>query len=370
MTHLLGKKALIAATVPLGLLMSQGVMAQQVETVTFTSRTTDSTETKTLPGNPCDIDQELIRVDIQATAAGRSSYSVTNLSDTSPSSVTVSQELVELSVTVPILPGTSDALIDASNPAVVTAVTLDPNEIETVDPVYTISRPPPSNTRTYTSAADLAVFDVATFDVNFVGDAEDSCSFSTGNSNCLITTTVEGSATVTYYCEDLEPELVCRSKTMSPTQLSSPSGQIAASFVIENTGPVDINGNLSITDTMNPKMTYNFPLSPTSDPAGIGDPTDTPPAYQWTGLSLAQGQQIQFSYVADVAGLLEGESICNTVVASANGTTSNACRVCLNRPPEERDVPAIGPLGLMFLTMSLGGLGALVMRFRRRRSAR
>jgi hypothetical protein len=328
-------------------------------TITFSARTTDSEETKTLPGNPCDITQELTKVVITSSARGFGDYDVTNISNTSPSLTTVNQNLVELSLKVPGLPG-GEVLIDESVGPLQTVVNLNPGQSAVVNPSFdeTFSQPPP--VKEFTTPVDLAWFDVATFDVNFKGDAEDSCVFSTGNSKCDVHTEVEGSVTVTYECTNLEPALQCDSKTLNPAVLNSGNGVVSAAFTIRNTGQVDFIGDVEITDTMDAKMALNL-----GTVAPIGNPVGGPPVYTWSGLSLAQAATLDVTYQATITGLAVGETVCNTVVASATGATSNQCAACVTRPGEPPPVPAIGPMGIVLLGGALSGLG-LLFGFRRR----
>jgi hypothetical protein len=176
------------------------------------------------------------------------------------------------------------------------------------------------------------------------------------------TTPATGNIKITYTCEVLpEPSLVCDSKTLNPTVLNGPDGVVSAAFSITNNGNVNFNGNVGITDTMGAKMALNLG---TVNP--LGNPVGGPPVYTWSGLSLASGNSLNVTYQATITGLSEGETVCNTVVASANGTTSNQCQACVTRPGETPPVPAIGPAGIVLLGAGLSGLG-LLFGFRRRR---
>ena len=359
MKHSFKRQSVALTLLPLAMVCADAA----AETITFTARTTDSSETKSLPGNPCSINQELTQVVITSSARGFGDYRVENTSSTSFSETVVTQNLVELSIKVPGLPG-GDTLINQSVGPLVSNVVLQVGEFLEVDPSFdsTFSQPPPA--REFTDPTELAFFDVAAFDVDFKGDASDNCSFTTGNSVCTINTFVEGSATVTYSCTDLEPALRCDGKTLSPAVLAGPDGNVEAAFTIRNTGDVDFVNILQITDTMDAKMTLTpGTVVPIGNPAG----GPSPAPYTWSGLSLNKGESLNVTYSADITGLSEGETVCNTVVASANGTTSNACRACVSRRGEPPPVPAIGPMGVAVLGGALAWFG-LLFGFRRRNS--
>ncbi len=353
MTQIIKHAALALSVVPVALVWGQA--AATTETVVFSVRTTNTEETKELPGNPCTINQELTKVAISSQARGFGDYNVTNTSNTSPSETVVRQGLTELSIKVPGLPG-GDALIDATAGPFQTNVTLSSGESEVVDPSFddTFNQPPP--VREFTDDTELAFFD-SDFDVVFKATANDGCDFTTGNSICTINTFVEGQATVEYTCTDLEPALQCDTKTLSPAVLSDADGVVSAAFTIRNTGDVDFLDSLEITDTMNPKMLLN---AGTVTP--LGDPAGGPPVYTWSNLSLAEGEVLDVTYQATITGLDVGETVCNDVVATADSTSSNVCSACVTRA---QTVPAIGPFGIVVLGGALAGLGML-FGFRRR----
>jgi hypothetical protein len=187
------------------LLVSLGVQALIVlplnvgaNPITFGPYTTDVTDTGTLPGEPCTaLGQQLIGATITASAAAQGQYGLENISTTSGSIVTVTQLLKEISVSVPGLPGGATVLSSSNGPLVFGPIalaqfdgTIDFGGTSgvTVDPTFNQAFGPVN--RVFNLPADLAFFSVPTFNVDFLGDADDNCAFSSGNSVCNITTDV------------------------------------------------------------------------------------------------------------------------------------------------------------------------------------
>jgi hypothetical protein len=360
------------------LLISLGVQALIVlpvnvgaNPITFGPFTTDVTDTGTLPGEPCTaLGQQLLSATITASAAAQGQYGLENISLTSTSTVTVTQELKQISVSVPGLPGGAAVLSSSNGPLVFGPVVLTvfDGTIDfggtsgvTVDPTFNQAFGPVN--RVFNAPADLAFFSVPTFNVNFLGDADDRCDFSSGNSVCNITTIVSGQASVAYTCQTV-PSLVCDDKSLSPdaSVLNTGTGTATASFRIRNDGSQAFVNNVNYIDQMNAKMVYQAGSGTIGDPIG---PVGAPPTYTWPNQSLAVGAFVDVGYAVNVNGLAVGETICNTVVAEAPGiTTSNTCQACITRR-ETPTVPAISPLGLAFLTFSVAGIAGWWLRQRR-----
>jgi uncharacterized repeat protein (TIGR01451 family) len=155
------------------------------------------------------------------------------------------------------------------------------------------------------------------------------------------------------------PQLVCTSKTLTPSDLGGPDGTVDAQVNIANPGAVDVD-DVVITDTMDSTMTYAAGTS------SIGEPTGGPPTYTFPSQSLAAGSSLSLTYQVDIRGLNPGDQSCNNVQVTLGGReVTGQCRACVGRPDVPL-VPAIGWLGLSALLSFFAGLGGL-LEYRRRK---
>jgi uncharacterized repeat protein (TIGR01451 family) len=173
-------------------------------------------------------------------------------------------------------------------------------------------------------------------------------------------TPATGNVRITYTCEvPPPPEVVCTSKTLTPSDLGGPDGTVTAQVNISNASAVDVD-NVVITDTMDSTMTYAAGTS------SIGEPTGGPPTYTFPTQSLAAGSSLGLTYQVDIRGLNPGDQSCNNVQVTLGGReVTGQCRACVGRPDVPL-VPAIGWLGLSALLSFFAGLGGL-LEYRRRK---
>jgi uncharacterized repeat protein (TIGR01451 family) len=164
---------------------------------------------------------------------------------------------------------------------------------------------------------------------------------------------------LTPVCES--PNLVCTSKTLTPSDLGGSDGEVTAVVNIANPGALDVD-NVVITDTMDSTMTYQ------ANTSSIGEPTGGPPTYTFPTQSLAAGGSLGLTYKVNIRGLNPGEQSCNNVQVSLGGQeVTGQCRACVSRS-DVPTVPAVGWLGLSVLLAFFGGLGGL-LEYRRRKIA-
>lgn len=224
----------------------------------------------------------------------------------------------------------------------------------------------------YTPAsANWGVFyGAGNFRVNLSGSASQD-SQAAGTWDGGVRTGMTGSVTLDLTCRvPPEPKLFCDGKTINgttQTTIDQPNATLPATFRIrtaDNENPLNVN----IVDTMGAKMSY---VAGSANPVESSNPplrwNNVPfPADTTINSSPAGDAVLDATYQIQVTGLEEGETVCNSVVATSGSlTTANqTCRACVTRQVEE-EVPAIGALGTGALALGLSGLG-LLLGFRRR----
>lgn len=224
----------------------------------------------------------------------------------------------------------------------------------------------PNFSETIVSGTDLAFF--ASGDpvpVRFRAGAQIN-SQTPGTWASSLETDATGTLTVTYTCETEEPppppppSLSCDFKfiegTRGPLFIDTP-GVLSSNFqfsVSGTQGPIPVN----IIDTLGNGMIF-VPNSASVPPAVNGN------QLEWS-TNIQAGAPFAVSYQINTTGLVEGERVCNSVTASAEGFVDASCSVCVVYDEPPRQVPVAGIPGLALLGMLLGGLGGLHILSRRR----
>ena len=181
--------------------------------------------------------------------------------------------------------------------------------------------------------------------------------------------------------EVVPPVPQCDYKDVKQPVIYQPTEVVDVAVSVSNPSPDSTTVPFDIVDTMGEKMEYVGNSATICNPDCVPiDPEDDPATNSWTfsGLTLAPNESLLLTYQAKVTNLAVDETVRNSVTLnspsgarlfSAADDEPGQCDASVTRrdePQSPQPIPAMGLLGVSFLTVAIAVIGARLGGRRRR----